>query len=358
MGKVSQSGMQRRGLFTEGPRPLGQLVRGVVMATYVLDDPNHPATTTTTTDAQGNPVGVYCDVLVYSSKPAYRCYALPKVLVLQDRGGLHNGRVWKPKASTMDITGQPFDPDVSTQVSNMDGDHVLIGFIDDALNMPVILGGVPHPSHDAGVDPATALPGHRRQLVLADGDPDWFRHNGVVYGIDGSGNYVVDSRWGNDGTLDTTGAEPAPPTDGKGAQLQHLPMDAEHRTEWWDMADPTAPVSKSYQSIKKDAFELSLDDVKAWLQLIQTALEVKLDGGATLKAEGKDATASLTVGDGAKHAAIVEALQSFYASAIKGAFDNHTHPTGVGPSGPPTPKAIMDPWDTTINSTKLAFPNG
>jgi len=338
--RVAQSGLQKRGLLAEGPRANGLLLRGVVMATYVLDDPNHPATTLGVTDAQDNPVGVYCDVMIYSNMPGFRCYAIPKVLVLQDRGSLHNGRIWKPRATTLDVTAAPLDPDTGTQFANMDGDHVLIGFIDNALNQPVIIGGLPHPSHDAGVDSATALPGHRRQLLLADGDPDWMKHHGVVYGVDGLGNFHVDSRWGNDGTLDQDGAEPAPPTDGKGAQVFDLPQDAEQRIEFWDMTDPATPASVSVRRLTKDTYELNLG------------------GGTTLKLVGQDADAVLTLGDGTKHATIVETLQLFYELGIKAAFDNHTHATGVGPSGPPTPKAIMDPWDSTIASTKVAFPDG
>jgi hypothetical protein len=328
------------------------------MATYVLDDPNHPATLETGDDGK-DPVGVYCDVLVYSTMPGMHCYGIPRVLVLQDRGGMHNGRIWKPKATTMDVTGSPLDPDTGTMVGNMDGDHVLVGFLDNNLGMPVILGGIPHPSHDVGI-PDPAQPGHTRGLKLADGDPDWFKHNGVVYGIDGAGNYVVDSRYGNDGTLLQDGAEAAPPTDGKGAQSYHLPMDAEHRVEFWDMADPTAPVSKSYQSIKKDAYELSLDDVKVWLKMLQAALELKLDGGATLKVENKDADAVLTLGDGAKSAMIAEAFQTWWDTTLKplfDAFDAHVHPTGVGPSGPPAPVVALPTYDTGITSTKVKFPD-
>jgi hypothetical protein len=106
-------------------------------------------------------------------------------------------------------------------------------------------------------------------------------------------------------------------------------------------------------------FTVELDDAKYSLKLDGTALEVKLDG-ATLKAEGKDAAAKLTIGDGSKHVAIVEALQQLYTQlkAKLDVFDTHIHPTAMGPSGPPTPVITAPPWDASINSTKVSIPNG
>jgi hypothetical protein len=40
------------------------------------------------------------------------------------------------------------------------------------------------------------------------------------------------------------------------------------------------------------------------------------------------------------------------------AFDEHVHPTGVGPSGPPAPKIACPDWDGKINSTKVNIPDG
>jgi hypothetical protein len=338
MGKVSQSGIQRRGVFHEGPRPNGLLLRGVVLATYVTDDPNHPANTTTTSDAQGSPVAVYCDVLVYSNLPGMRCYTIPKALVLQDRGGMHDGRIWKPKAATFDVTEVPFDPDTGTQVSNMDGDHVLVGFVDNALNQPVVLGGVPHPSQGIGASPEAAV-GHRRQLVVADGDPDFARHHGAFYGVDTNGDWLVDTTMAYDGTLGADGTEPGAPTDGTGSQKHLLAMDAEHRVEFFDMTDPLAPVAKGFMSF------------------VMTALTLMLEG-ATLKVEGQAAAAKLTLGDGAKSALIAEAWETFFDGSFKTWLTTHTHATGVGPSAVPTEAGTFPAYaSSAATSTHLKLPD-
>ena len=333
----SQSGLQKRGVLGQMGNPHGLLVRGVVMATYVLDDPGHPSQTETSDDGK-DPVAVYCDVLVYSALRACHSHYLTKVPVSQDRGSLHDGRIWMPKATSIDVTGAVLDPNTGTRVANMDGDHVLVGFMDDALNLPVILAGIPHPSHDVGnLDRTT---GHRRGLKLVDGHPDLFKHHGTVYGVLDNGDYRVDTTHANDGKLNADGTEPDPPTDGKGAQRFDLPQDAEQRIEWWDMVDPMAPVSKSYILATKDGYE------------------IHLDGGATLKVELKDGGAKLTLGDGAKSAIIAEAWQAFFDGTLKTWITTHTHPTGVGPSGAPLESAGFPAYSASnATSTKLKFPD-
>lgn len=85
-------------------------------------------------------------------------------------------------------------------------------------------------------------------------------------------------------------------------------------------------------------------------------LELKLGGGATLNVEGADADAVATLGDGAMSVAIAEALQSYIDTSVKVEFDAHTHPTGMGPSGPPA--APLTAYDAAITSSKLKIPDG
>lgn len=332
------------------------LMRGVVVATYTLDDPNHPYAAGDPTLAK--PTAVYCDVLCYSNINGMRWTAIPKAMVVQDKGNMHSARIWKPKASTMDVTGVLFASDGATNPANFDGDHVLVGFLDGLKNKPVILGGIPHPSRDLGNE--SRAMGHRTYLKLADGDPDIFKHHGTFYGIDDVGDFVVNSTFANDGTLLPDGSEALPPTDGTGAQRHYLPQDAEHLIELDDMANPDAPVPVTYQSLMKALYELSLDQAKALLTIAQAAMELKLDSGATFKVEGKDALAKLTLGDGAKSAMIAEAFQTWWDTTIKplfAAFDAHVHPTGVGPSGPPAPIVNLPSYLATITSTKVKFPD-
>jgi len=79
-------------------------------------------------------------------------------------------------------------------------------------------------------------------------------------------------------------------------------------------------------------------------------------GGAGVDVAGKDADATTTLGDGAVSAAIAEHLQEYIDNKVKIAFDTHIHPTGMGPSGPPTKP--LDPYESNITSSKLVFPDG
>jgi hypothetical protein len=356
MMATNQSGIQWRTQDKRDARGSSQglMLRGVVVATYVIDDPHYPVPEVAD-PAAANPVCVYCDVLCYTAMPGMRWVPILKAMVLQDKGSIHNGRVWKPKAATMDITGNKFNVDGATNPAHYDGDHVLVGFIDGNRNQPVILGGIPHPSHNVGnLDRSK---GHRNRLKVADGDPDFWKHHGTFFGVDTNGDWLVDTTFANDGTWDTEGNEPDPPTDGKGAQKALLPLAAEHRIEFFDMADPDSPASKAFQSLKKASYELSLDEAKAVLKVAAAALELLLDG-ATIKAEGKDATAKLTLGDGAKSALIAEAWSTFWDNSFKTWVTTHTHPTGVGPSGAPAEAPAFPAYSgSSATSSHVKFPD-
>lgn len=350
-GTQLQAGIPKRPAAPAGLlRAQGLLLRGVVVVTYVTDSADNRYVALTG-DASGA-VAVYCDVLCYSSVPGNRTRVLQQVPVLQDRGGLHNGRIWKPRAATIDITGNPFDADRASNPAQWDGDHVVVGFLDDSLNLPIILGGIPHPSSDVGGTDKTV--GHRLRLKVADGDPDFWKHHGTFYGVATNGDFTVDTSQANDGSVLTTGAEPAPPTDGKGAQRYKLPQDAERSTQLLDMADPAAPVVVATELLKKELYRLSFQGAGSFLEIL-------IEGLNSLKVQGREGGAMLRLGDGAAHVVLGEAYQTWWDNTIKplfDAFDAHVHSTGVGPSGPPTPTVSLPTYDTTITSTKMSLPNG
>lgn len=323
-GALLQSGVPK--MVGSTPQP-GLLLRGVVVRTYVFDSPESPYTVAT--NAPPEKQAVYCDVWCYGS--VYRGH-LPRVLVLQGPGaGLQEGRIWKPRAATLDVTGAPVDPDLATNPANLDGDHVLIGFIDHADNQPVILGGLPHPSSDIGHGDEAL--GHRMRLHEADGDPDFQKHHGSFYGVDTSGNFIVDLTRAHDGKYLGTGVEPAP-----------------------SFTAPSGNPSGNYT-----------------VRLPQgAAVTLEIAGGATLRVEFKDGDAELQLGDGAMHAAIVEHLEEFWTTTVKPWLDAfraqvaaHTHIYAFGPTLPATggtPPVTATPlapdWDGSINSSKLSLPDG
>lgn len=320
------------------PNANGLLLRGVVTATYVTDDAGHPKFL----DLMNRPSAVYCDVVVYPSIPRQRWFFLTKVLVTQKRGGLHDDDLWKPKAATTNIVTQVLDDVLGANPGNLDGDHVLIGFLNDSFDEPIILKGLPHPSRDVGNDLYST--GKRLKLKLVDGNPNLEKYQGIFYGVDGSGNHIVDSTFGHSGTLLPAGLEPLPDVTGtSGNQTRNLPQNSKHSVVFYNMAAPMVPVEVARFDMTKDAFEILL-----------TLLP-------TIKIEGSALTAKLTLGTGAVSAAIAQHLSTLWGQLVTW-LTAHTHPTGTGPSGPPLPNSSPPvnppPWLAIIESSKMTFPDG
>jgi len=331
------------------PRPRGRhraagglLLRGIVVTTYEVDSDNHPQAPVDGRNLS-NPAAIYCDVLVYPSIAGQRWYGLKNVLVTQDIAGLHRGRIWRPRAANIDITGGELNLDNGTIPANTDADHVLVGFMHDNLSQPIILRALPHPNMDVGREDEAI--GQRMRLKATDGDPDFFRHHGIHYGVTDAGNFLVDSTYANNGAIDAAGKEPDPPTSGTtGTQQHHLPSEASFEVVLYDMTKPTP------------------EDPPAKTELMKTTiskdqLNISIEQGASLLIQDKDGDATATLGDGAAAVAIANHLATLWAS-MKSIFDAHVHSgvqTGPGSSGVPVTPAPS--WDANINSQKLTIPD-
>lgn len=104
------------------------------------------------------------------------------------------------------------------------------------------------------------------------------------------------------------------------------------------------------------------------------SLTVLLANGASLKLEGKDSGAKMTVGDGAVGVAIANALKDFWNNQVKPKFDAsdaHQHiynyispsiPSATVPTipapGTPSPAVGLPGYASAITSTKVTIPNG
>ncbi len=268
---------------------------------------------------------------------------LPKVLYTYgDRAGMHEGKVNVPRKPRIDIEQSgPLDGEATgMNFANLDGDHVLVGFIEDDTKQPYIDKFLPHPRADRGGDLAVAdPPGRRLRPVEADGEVDLRKHRGSFWGIDDKGALVIDLTRAHAGEYDADGSEPAP------AVVAPSP------------ADP--PFANVHGNIKADLPNQAVVRIRinttTEVVLTQDKFNLRIDGGENLTLDLKDANAQLKLGNGEKHAAIVETLEALWGAA-KSIFDAHIHPTGVGPSSTtPTP---LPGWDAGINSTKVSFPDG
>ena len=121
-GGVIQSAVPKREVVESAyNRSSGLIVRAVIINTYVADDDVLPSI-----DPAGDDLlAVYCDVYAYSGLPGNKVHFFPRCLVSQERGGMHEGDIWCPRATTLDITGV-LDLNTGSNPADLDGDHVLI----------------------------------------------------------------------------------------------------------------------------------------------------------------------------------------------------------------------------------------
>ena len=95
------------------------------------------------------------------------------------------------------------------------------------------------------------------------------------------------------------------------------------------------------------------------IRLDKDGYHFEVEGGDSFHVSGKDSDATAFLGNGAVKVAIANHLQTFYTTAITGikpTFDDHIHPTGMGPSGKPVTQ--FPSWNSAINSSKLTIPDG
>ena len=318
------------------------LVRGVVTATYVADDPGHPY-------AGNGPIGVYCDVLVYTAMNGGRIYPLFAVLVSQDASSLQEGRVWRPRATTQDLSGKPLDPASEMDFMSWDGDHVLVAFIDEDRTLPVILRALPHPRVDIGV-PGSAAAGQRIKLTLADGRPNLTKHAGAVWGADASGNLVLDASRGTAGDVLPGGAQ-APPS-GQGSVLSTAHALGSHTRT---LALPAGPVSTPVATETFTSAGLSLNFLTSPGGLAVTGAAGPILAFAAPGGGGAGGSASLKIGTGGAQAADASKVAAAL-NALIAVFNGHTHlySTPSPATAPPVPQATPLPGAPAPNPLAIS----
>jgi len=115
--------------------------------------------------------------------------------------------------------------------------------------------------------------------------------------------------------------------------------------------------------IQKDGTINITIDEKNSIQFKNNELKLNLNGGAALKLTDNDANATLLLGSATVKAAIADQMKILWAN-LKSQLDTwgaaHTHlsTAPATPSGPPVPPLICPPWNPSIESNKLKFPNG
>jgi hypothetical protein len=320
-GGLLQSGISREP--ATAPGPYHGVVRGVVTATYVTDSPDHPMA-----QAGASPTCVYADVLVYGCLgPGSRFFFLPGAIVAQPSGGLQKGAIYKPRATSRLLSGKTLSDVTPQDVSQMDGDHVLVSFLEGHRNQPVIIGGLPHPSRDAGNN--KALPaGQRQQLKVVDGDPSFWKHHGAYFGVDDGGNFVVDTSLGNSGGLGPSSGDSPNIPGANGNVSVNIPAGSSRKTQFVTGATSGVPLAVSTETLTVGGYTFDAKAVALAFKAISAA-------GNGLAVTGGGPTASAQIGDGSSHVAVAEALQALW-SLSQAWQAGHVHVSGTGVTSPPT----------------------
>jgi len=203
-----QAGTQRPGGIPLVRSARGVMMRGVVVRTYSFNADERYACM----DRRSTPAAQYADVLCYTSMRGGRYHYLPRCLISREYSGAHDGDISTPRPNRHGF-GQTPDVNTKTSPAMMDGDHVLVGFIDDRCEQGVILRHIPHPRADTGKAPDAASGDRLRIIgdgVTDDGTPRAIKHQGVVVGVTANGGWLLDLRrahlgFGGGGTANTGG---------------------------------------------------------------------------------------------------------------------------------------------------------
>lgn len=126
----------------------GIMLRGVVLQVYLPLDP--ALARRRRIDQLASPT-VTCDVRVYD--PRFDT-VLRDVPIMRKSAGLVDSDVWVPREATLDLSQGTLVQDGNgplittvippSQPENMDGDHVVIAFLNNDLNQPIIIGQLDH----------------------------------------------------------------------------------------------------------------------------------------------------------------------------------------------------------------------
>ena len=212
-GSILQSGMRTlsAGNYQDPDNTAGWITRAVVLQTYYPAEDERPVF------ASFSQKCVLCDVRTYGRYSR----EFSKVPVLQNVHGLFDEDIYIPRPSTQDIEGGDWrgigsSSGTPTAAENLDGDHVLLGFLENDPAQPVIL---PY---------QLAHPNSRYAPQAADGRVRRFRFNGVVIAWDKDSNLTIDATEASNAALGDKGAEQS--ASGVGGKITLVTSDGSNKT--------------------------------------------------------------------------------------------------------------------------------
>ena len=175
-------------------------MRGVVVAVYAPDDPA-AANSPKSQKFAGKYAEVLCDVLIIEDR--YRGI-LPRVPILTMAHGVTDAVQWVPRAASVNVkeggsvqlgASSTSTPPPSTDT---DGDVVVVAFLDNDYQKPVIIGALSHPQTTVEVS-TNDSPQYKWRSII----------RGNVIGIQDGGQIDIDVTGQTNGTVVSGGTEQA-----------------------------------------------------------------------------------------------------------------------------------------------------
>ena len=239
---------------------MGWIARAVVIKTYYTDDSSW---SNRGWSANGGVRALACDIRVFGRQNRQ----LFRVPVGQRTSGLFDEDLYVPRDASQDIDGgllvtepNPTGPR-ATPAELLDGDHVLVGFLECDPAQPFIFPFcLPHP-------------GMRNPPVAADGRVRRIRHHGTILEIDQNGNLLLDASSAAMPTMGPNGTETTPNPSGGNVTLKSNDTGTIHLdTSNVKLADGTDAVVKgdAYWSLE----DPMLNALKTWAGAVGTAAGV------------------------------------------------------------------------------------
>lgn len=170
----------------------GVLHRGVIVGAYRPLDPNLTGKVAKPTAV----AGVLCDVQILDHSANTILRNVPTVV---QSAGLNDYEEWNPQIASQGITiplvQDTTDSPAPTKAEDMVGDYVVIAYLNNDINQPVIIGQLPHPKTNCK---PTAI-----DATLYK----WRRHlRGLKIGVTSGGDIELDLSVPADGALSVDGA--------------------------------------------------------------------------------------------------------------------------------------------------------
>ena len=287
----------------------GSILRGVVYSVKPYD---------------GTYPGIRCQVYIYSTYST-ACGLLSDVIVTQSVSSIAGGQVHIPSPTTRSLVeleglkgNKGFNP------NEVDGDHVLVGFIDGLQSLPVIIAYLNHPKTDEDKDPSSDPIGYRVLPREEDGLPMFTKHLGSFQGFDTSANYICDTRKGHK----EPEANPSG-TASTGGGLTNVGVEVSST----ETSSGEATSGNYTVKLKQNAKLLIEFESGNKIELTDS------DGHLSMKVE------SIQLGDGATQSAVLGDILETLLSAL-------TVPTALGPSGPPINSASFTNFKSSSVTVK------